>query len=250
MNSDFIITKEEHTALSFEMKALKEQTRELNWKLNNDPNFIKSFSSIEEYTRWRKDATETVERNKARMNHLREIASVYKAQAEQYNRSKGIHEERRRRAEALKTSVGIIGLIIDARHSIEDLNELLGDNWRTQDSLVCRNLRDLELRLLGDKELSGWKSPSEVVEIRRQFDARVEAREQQYKQDVARLQRKIAELEAELNRERTTKGRAAQVLRQLRDSKLPEIEDWRLRRGYVFRIHLDKSLSEMIDEVL
>jgi hypothetical protein len=250
MSIEFIISEREYSAISQELKRLKDQRKDINLKLTNNAEFINTFATISDYTEWRKQAEQTLQENKERTEYLKELAHVYLGTARAYNKETGVYDRRKERDYAIASSDGIVRILAAARRVIEELSDQNDNNWRDGDKTVCGDLRLLERRICGDKELAGWLSPSEAKDLRDRWFSNIEDIKSDHRKEVIRLERAIAESQMEIKRLIEAKGRAAQVLDRLYNERYEEIDGFRKARGVTHRIHLTAEDCKTIEDAI
>lgn len=244
-----IITEREYSAISRELAGLKKQKKDLNGKLN-DPTYSRNFTLVAEYEQWRHQTAQALEENKQRTEYLKILAHTYLGVAKACNQDAGIHEKRKQRDQSFLTPGGIVQLLIDARICIEELTEQNDDIWREGDKEVCGNLRSLERRIRGDRELNGWLSPQEAAGLIDRRNSHADEIERSHRKKVADLERIISDLQGEIRRMRSIKGRAANVLDRIYAGRYQEIDDFRRARGVTHRIHLTADDCKAIEDAI
>jgi hypothetical protein len=222
-------TQEEYKDICAEIAQLKHEQKDLNLRLNNDRSYWQSFSSEIEGALARIKAESRAEEIRSRLEYLRGLASAW-VQA-----SQGKRKERRT---SFSTN-GITKAIANAYEAIERLYEQQGDMWKYDDRALCADLRFLVKQLQGDRVIGGWKSPQGVEDI-----------QQQHWLQLAKMQKQIDAAKQEITQLRDVRGAAQQVVDELWEAQYEEREDYRLRRGYTHRIHLNEELRKKMREAM
>lgn len=211
------LSKEEYGKLTREQGELRTEIAAINRTINNE----------------NKATPERVARRDALLERWKEINSILHA-SEAARRTIRNHRARQLGA------TGIVELATMARELIERLMEIAGDEWTEAEGDICAGL----------KYIAGSQSPLLEMVHRSELDALRQKYEHEMQLSATAAQLATNQLKATIRDLQQQKGKAAQVLRDIYETRYREVDGFRIARGVTHRIHLTAEDCRKIEKVL